>query len=88
MEDEYDYYEGMVMKKSYTPVYLKVPKNRTITFADTKLLGIAAKKTTDSSDWDDWGWEKDVGINEIRKVSENDATAYPVYEVTDDNFKN
>lgn len=82
MENKYEYYKIETIKKSFTDVYIKVPTGRKIEFRDTVLVGRAAKKTINDYEWDDWGWENDVEINSIEKVTEEDAEIYSIYDAT------
>jgi hypothetical protein len=84
--EEHDYYRVQVTKKSYTDVYIKVPKGETVTFRDRNLIKEAAFKTVTKYDWDDHGWEDDLDVDAVEKVSEKDATQYTFYDGFD--FKN
>jgi hypothetical protein len=83
MEEEYDYYEVEVAKRSYSTVYIKVPKGDEVTWKHTKIIANAAVETLDSYDWDDYGWSKDLEIDGVKKVSEKDANSYEVYDATE-----
>ena len=83
MEEEHDYYRVSVIKKSYTDVYIRVPKGEEITFRDRKLIKEATVKTTTDYDWDDFGWEDDLDVDEVEKVSEKEATQYTYYNAFD-----
>jgi hypothetical protein len=78
--EEHDYYRVQVTKHSYTDVYIRVPKGETVTFKDRKLIKEATVKTTTKYDWDDYGWEDDLEVHEVEKVSEKDATQYTFYD--------
>lgn len=80
---EYDYYKVDLVKKSYTEAYVKIPKGEKLKFQDVNLLIPEFIEDIHDYDWDDFGWEKDVDIHEISKVSEKEATIYPVYDATD-----
>ena len=84
--EEYDYYKVEVTKKSYTDVYIKVPKGETVTFKDRKLIKEATVKTVTKYDWEEYGWEDDLDVDEVEKVSETEAIAYTCYDGYD--FKN
>lgn len=83
MSEEYDYYRVGVTKKSYTDVYIRVPKGETVTFKDRKLVKEATVKTIDKYDWDDYGWEDDLDIDEVASVDEKEATSYQFYDAYD-----
>jgi len=84
--EEHDYYRVQVNKKSYTDVYIKVPKGETVTFKDRKLIKEATVKTITKYGWDDYGWEDDLDVDEVEKVSEKEAISYTYYGGYD--FKN
>jgi hypothetical protein len=77
--EEHDYYRVQVTKKSYADVYIKVPKGETVTFKDRKLIKEATVKTVAKYDWDDYGWEDDLDVDEVEKVSETEAIAHTYY---------
>jgi hypothetical protein len=76
MSEEYDYYKVDVTKKSYTNVYIKVPKGELVSFGHRKLIKEATVKTVTKYDWDDYGWENDLEVDGVSKVSEKEATEY------------
>lgn len=82
-EQEYDYYEVEVVKKSYTMVYIKLPKGEVITPKDGKLITEATVETIDKHDWDDYGWADDLDVGRVKKISEENATCYEVYDATE-----
>jgi hypothetical protein len=84
MSEEYDYYMVELVKKSISEVYIKVPKGDKIEYKDHRLIAQAAKETVGKYDWDDYGWEKDIDINFIEKVDEDEAISYDVYDATGD----
>lgn len=77
---EKDYYKIGVSRSTYTEVYIAVPKGEKITHADRKLIKTATLETTDNYDWDDYGWENTLEVEEISQVDENEATSYKYYE--------
>lgn len=79
---EFDYIRVEVTRPQSTELYLKVPKGWMLGRRDRKLLGIAAKETTDDSDWDSWEWEKTVEIQSSRACTKEEAERYHVCEVT------
>ena len=81
--EEYDYYRVGVAKKSYTDVYIRVPKGETVTFRDRKLVKEATVKTIDRYGWDDYGWEDDLDIDEVASVDEKEAIVYKFYDAYD-----
>ena len=83
MEEEHDYYIVEVIKKSYSEVYIKVPKGEEITSRDSRLISEVAKQTLEESDWDDFGWADDLDTNSIRKTSQETAKFYEVYDATE-----
>lgn len=78
MEDEY--YRVTVAKKSYTEVYIKVPKGDKVEFKDRTLVKEATVKTVDKYDWEDYGWENDLEIEMIEHIDEKAAKGYDVYD--------
>lgn len=80
MKEEYDYYRVQVVKKSSTDVYIRVPKGETVSVRDQKLIKEATVRTIRPHDWDDYGWENDLDVDEIEKVSEKEATEYVFYD--------
>lgn len=82
-EQEHDYYRVQVTKKSYTEVYIKVPKGVEVTFRDKNLIKEATVKTASKYDWDDYGWEEDLDVDGVVKVSEKEATSYVYYDAYD-----
>ncbi len=82
-EQEYDYYEVEVAKRSHSTVFIKVPKGEKVTSKNTKIITNAAVETLDKYDWDDYGWSDDLETYGIKKVSEKEATSYEVYDATE-----
>jgi hypothetical protein len=84
--EEYDYYKIAITKKSYTDVYIRVPRGEVVSFHHRKLIKEATLKTITKYDWDDFGWENDLDVDGLSKVSEKEATEYVYYDAHD--FKN
>jgi hypothetical protein len=82
-EPEYEYYVVEVEKKSYSEIYIKVPKGEEITWRDKKLISEATVETLDEGDWDDYGWADDLETNSIRKTTRETAKFYEVYDATE-----
>ncbi len=78
---EFEFLRVEVTRAQSTELYLKVPKGWRPKGRDYKLLGKAAKETTDRSDWDDYGWENSVEIQGCAVVEEKEATQFRLYEV-------
>ena len=79
----FKYLEIEVTRTESSTVYLKVPQDfdrKSIT-RKSDILAKACKKTLSDYDWDHYGWEQDIECQSVKEVSENDATAYNVYEV-------
>jgi hypothetical protein len=83
MEEEHDYYKVLVTKRSYTDIYIKVPKGEKVTFRDRNLIKEATVRTTTKYDWDDYGWEDDLDVDGVEKVSEKEAIEYSYYDAFD-----
>jgi hypothetical protein len=83
MEEEHDYYIVEVVKKSYSEVYIKVPKGEKITSRDSRLISEVAKETLEKSDWDDCGWADELETNSIQKTTRETAKFYEVYDATE-----
>jgi hypothetical protein len=83
MEEEHDYYIVEVVKKSYSEVYIKVPKGEEITWRDKKLISEATVETLDEGEWDDYGWADELETNSIQKTTRETANFYEVYDATE-----
>lgn len=74
-----------VARKAWTDLYVSVPDSfqkddlRKWMYRD-KVAKIAAE-TTNSSEWDEYGWEEDLEINTIQEVDEIEAIAFSVGEI-------
>jgi hypothetical protein len=80
------YLEVEVTRTQTAIVYLRVPHNFDMNKikrngGKDSILSRACVNTLSSYDWDDTGWENDVGWNCIKEVPEHAARAYDVYEV-------
>lgn len=81
---EFKYLEVEVSRQQNSFVILKVPYSfdpKTLR-RGPKFLGRACEKTLMDSDWDDYGWQQDIECQGYKEISEKDATAYEVFEVT------
>jgi hypothetical protein len=79
---EFEYIEVEVSRSEVTSVFLKVPKGWKPSGKDYKLIGRAAKETTEDSDWDKWLWEQNVDIIRCKPATEKDALSYSVFDAT------
>lgn len=79
--DEFEYLRVGISRQTYTDIYLKVPKNWRPTGRNTRVLGKAAAETTRSSDWDAYGWENTVEMQEHEVVPATEAEQFMVYEI-------
>jgi hypothetical protein len=70
-----------VTRTQSTELYLKVPNGWRPRGRDYKILGKAAKETTDRSDWDDYQWENTVEMQSCSVCQEKEATQFRLYEV-------
>jgi len=78
---EFKYLEVEVTRTQGTVLYLKVPKNFETKKLNNKILVDACKGTLAEYEWDEEGWEGTIERQATKEVSENEATAYNVYEV-------
>ena len=71
-----------VTRKAYSELYIEVPdgfdKNKLRSYELSKELGKVAKETTDSCDWENYGWEDDLDVDDINEVSVEEANLYKV----------
>lgn len=44
------------------------------------MIGRAAKQTTTDSDWDNYGWEKDVEVQGYKPVEASEAEQYRIFD--------
>jgi len=70
-----------VTRAQGSQLYMKVPKGWRPTGRNSRVLGKAAKETTERSDWDDYGWEQTVEMQSCAVVDEKEARGYALYEV-------
>jgi hypothetical protein len=83
-EQEFEYLRVEVTRTSTTDLFLKVPKGWRPSGRDSKILGRAAKETTDDSDWDSWRWEDTVEAQGHAVVDADEAELYAVYDAVAD----
>ena len=66
-----------VVKKSHTDVYIEVPDDfepRDIMHHKYReQIGKIAEETTQTYDWDEYGWEEDVDVEAASVVEESEA---------------
>lgn len=77
---EFEYIEVKVSRSEVTSVFLKVPKGWKPQGKDYKLIGRAAKETTEDCDWDNWLWEQNVDIISVKPATEGEALSYSVFD--------
>jgi hypothetical protein len=79
----FKYIEVEVTRKQFSTVYLKVPQEFDTNSIKRKgdILVQACKKTLGDFDWETPFMDDDVEWQSIKEVSEEEATAYQVYEV-------
>lgn len=78
---EFEYLRVEVTREQATEIYLKVPIGWRPVGRAHRVLGRAAKATTERSDWDDFGWEHTVTLQTYSVIDKKEAERYPVYEV-------
>lgn len=78
---EFEFLRVEVTRAQGTELYIKVPKGWRPTGRNSRVLGKAAKETTERSDWDDYGWEQTVEMQSCAVVDEKEARAFALYEV-------
>lgn len=71
-----------VIRQSSTDLYVEVPDDfdpvEILRSKHQEAVGKIAFETTDSTDWDDFEWEKDVEVCSVEPVSESEARQFTV----------
>ena len=84
VEQDFEYLCVEVTRTETTDIFLKVPKGWKPTGRDSKMLGRAAKETTEDSDWDNYRWEDTVEAQGHKAVDADEAELYKVYDAVAD----
>jgi len=80
-EPQYLYYEIEVSRKQVAYVNVRVAADNPINWKNAQEIAEAAvEKNLKNYDWEIDGPGDDIEVEQIRQVSEDDATAYDVYE--------
>lgn len=77
---DWEYIRLAVSRSEWTEIYLKVPKGWRPSGRDYKLIGQATKETVSDHDWDNYGWENSVDVQEQEPVNEEEANLYKVFD--------
>ena len=79
-EPQYLYYEIEVSRKQAAFVNVRVPADKPIDWKNAqKIAEAAVKQNVRNYDWEN-DYFNEIEVEQIRKVSESEATAYDVYE--------
>lgn len=79
-EPQYLYYEIEVSRKQVAYVNVRVAADNPIDWKNAhKIAKAAVKENLKNYDWED-GYFNEIEVEQIKQVSEDDATAYDVYE--------
>lgn len=80
---DWEYIRVEVTRSQSTQLFMKVPKDwRPSGRAyDYKLMGMAAKETTENYDWDDYGWEDTIEVQSYKPVDAKEAESYSIFDV-------
>lgn len=79
---EHEYIKLEIARSEFTDIYLKVPKGWRPKGKDYKLIGQAAKQTTQDYDWDSDDWENDVEVLGCALSSQEEAEEFKVFDAT------
>ena len=80
-EPQYLYYEIEVSRKQVAYVNVRVAADNPIDWKNVqKIAKAAVEKNVKNYDWED-GYFNEIEVEQIKKVSEDEATEYDVYEV-------
>ena len=79
-EPQYLYYEIEVSRKQTAFVNVRVAADNPIDWKNAQEIAKAAvEQNVKNYDWED-GYFNEIEVEQIKQVSEDDATAYDVYE--------
>lgn len=79
-EPQYLYYEIEVSRKQTAFVNVRVPADKPIDWKNAQTIAEAAvEQNVKNYDWED-GYFNEIEVEQIKEVSESEATAYDVYE--------
>lgn len=76
VQDEHEYVCVGVTRTEYAELYVRVPKGLRPSNKHRVILGLIAKYSTKSSDWEDRDWEKTLSVQGCRKVAPDEAEPY------------
>lgn len=81
------YLKVEVTRTESTELYIEVPDEfdgATIMHQSfQERIGKIAMETTDSMDWDNYGWEENIEVQSVKTVSKDEAEQYMVGTLVD-----